>query len=144
MNYKCRACDFQTLNESEYMRHVKSHSVVTAVVAEKPKVEKPKEKQQPKEQQLKELQQQPTEQQIKEQQPIKKDEGKKEKRERRSEDGIQFLPRYLKKDVIVRTLDGETNTGKFTGFNRYEIAIEKDGNQIVFFKHALVSIVEVL
>ena len=61
--------------------------------------------------------------------------------ERKSLKEPNFLPHILNKKVEIITINGETISSKFMGFNRYEIRLKlADEKELLLWKHGLLSI----
>lgn len=51
----------------------------------------------------------------------------------------RFLPRFLGKNVVCTAMTGQQYNGTLTGFNEYELFLDIQGQQVLFWKHALLS-----
>ncbi len=67
---------------------------------------------------------------------LKKNNSDNEKKEFKP---IEFMKRFLNKDVSIRLIDGSTLTGKLTGFSNYDIMLD---GKLLLPKHSVLFLQE--
>lgn len=72
-------------------------------------------------------------------QPPAKDENKIEPAAEQKREGFNFLPEFLRKNIVIETMTGKQYSGQLMAFNAFELLLDVQGTKMIFWKHACVS-----